>query len=112
MMERASGICHEDFFFSPERIMTECNRSRLRDFLKVVGVTDNEGGLKAFHLYKNFIKNLELVSSARVAEIIKFKESCYRYVNICLAYELLKISTKFVVDFGNARNNANHQCSR
>jgi len=56
---------------SPERIMTGYSISRLKEFPKVVSGVNGESGMKAFEIYKNFIPNLHLVSSARVAEFIK-----------------------------------------
>ena len=61
---------------SPERIMTGYSISRLKEFPKVVSGVNGESGMKAFEIYKNFIPNLHLVSSARVAEFIKLIEGC------------------------------------
>lgn len=71
--------------------MTGYSISRLREFPKVIGGTDEESGLAAYQLYRQFISNLHLVSSASVAEMIKVMEGCYRDVNIALANELYKI---------------------
>ena len=56
---------------SPERIMTGYSISRLKEFPKLVGGVNGESGMKVFEIYKGFIPNLHLVSSARVAEFIK-----------------------------------------
>lgn len=107
----SSGLTPEDFLlaYSPERIMTGYSISRLREFPKVIGGADEKSGLKAYEVYKKFISNLHLVSSAKVAEMIKVMEGCYRDVNICLANELFKISEDLGLDFFEARENANHQ---
>jgi UDP-N-acetyl-D-mannosaminuronic acid dehydrogenase len=107
----SSGLPPEDFLlaYSPERIMTGYSISRLREFPKVIGGTDEESGFKAYEVYKRFISNLHLVSSAKVAEMIKVMEGCYRDVNICLANELFKISESLGLDFFEARESANHQ---
>lgn len=107
----SSGLEPSDFFlaYSPERIMTGYSISRLREFPKVIGGTDEESGFRAFQVYSKFISNLHLVSSARVAEMIKVMEGCYRDVNIALANELYKICEELGVDFFEARENANHQ---
>lgn len=107
----ASGLLPSDFFlaYSPERIMTGYSLSRLREFPKVIGGRDDESGIVAYQVYKNFISNLHLVSSARVAEMIKVMEGCYRDVNIALANELFKICQDLGVDFFEAREKANHQ---
>ena len=108
---QSSGLEEENFFlaYSPERIMTGYSISRLRDFPKVIGGTDEESGFRAYQVYKQFISNLHLVSSARVAEMIKVMEGCYRDVNIALANELFKICDEMGIDFSEAREYANHQ---
>jgi UDP-N-acetyl-D-mannosaminuronic acid dehydrogenase len=110
-LQQASGLSSGDFYlaYSPERITTGLSLSRLREFPKVVGGSDEESGLLAYDVYKRFIPNLHLVSSARVAEFIKVIEGCYRDVNIALANELFKIAEELGVDFWEAREHANHQ---
>jgi len=110
-LEEASGLKQGDFFlaYSPERIMTGYSLSRLREFPKVLGGTDEKSGFRAYQIYKKFIPNLHLVSSAKVAEMIKVMEGCYRDVNIALANELFKIAEELGVDFFEARKYANHQ---
>ena len=95
--------------YSPERIMTGYSISRLREFPKVIGGTDEESGLAAYQLYRQFISNLHLVSSANVAEMIKVMEGCYRDVNIALANELYKICQDLEINFFEAREYALHQ---
>ena len=107
----SSGLLPSDFFlaYSPERIMTGYSLSRLREFPKVIGGRDEESGIVAYQVYNKFISNLHLVSSAKVAEMIKVMEGCYRDVNIALANELFKICQDLGVDFFDAREKANHQ---
>lgn len=109
-LEEESGLKIGDFYLahSPERIATGYSISRLKEFPKVIGGVDKESGKRAYELYKNFIPNLHLVSSSRVAEFIKIIEGCYRDVNIALANELLKIANEIGVDFYEARKYANH----
>ena len=102
--ERGFYLAH-----SPERIMTGYSISRLREFPKVVGGANRESGVRAFEVYKNFVPNLHLVSSARVAEFIKIAEGCYRDVNVGLANELFRIAEELGVDFYEAREFANHE---
>ena len=111
LLTQSSGLSESDFFlaYSPERIMTGYSISRLREFPKVIGGRDEESGIVAYQAYKKFINNLHLVSSARVAEMIKVMEGCYRDVNIALANELFKICQDLGVDFMEARDKANHQ---
>ena len=75
----------------------------------MIGGTDEESGLLAYQVYKQFIPNLHLVSSAKTAEMIKVMEGCYRDVNIALANELFKICEEMEIDFFEAREYANHQ---
>ena len=83
--------------------MTGYSICRLREFPKVIGGTDEKSGLVAYQLYRQFISNLHLVSSANVAEMIKVMEGCYRDVNIALANELYKICQDLEIDFFEAR---------
>ena len=112
-LEEESGLSLErgEFYLahSPERIMTGCSISRLREFPKVVGGVNKESGIKAFEIYKKIVSDLHLVSSARVAEFIKVIEGCYRDVNIGLANELFKIADELGIDFYEAREYANHE---
>jgi UDP-N-acetyl-D-mannosaminuronic acid dehydrogenase len=110
-LEEASGLKVGDFYlaYSPERIMTGYSISRLREFPKVIGGVNNESGLAAHGIYKKFIANLSMVSTARTAELIKVMEGCYRDVNIALANELFNISGELGVEFNEARSYANHQ---
>lgn len=110
-LEEASGLKQGQFHlaYSPERIMTGYSISRFREFPKVVGGIDEVSGRRAFAVYSRFVKKLEIVSSARVAEFIKVIEGCYRDANIALANELLKISDNLGIDFYEAREHANHR---
>ena len=111
LLSQSSGLLPGDYYlaYSPERIMTGYSISRLREFPKVIGGRDEESGMVAYQVYSRFINNLHLVSSARVAEMIKVMEGCYRDVNIALANELFKICQDMEVDFFEARDKANHQ---
>lgn len=110
-LEEESNLKLGEFYlaYSPERIMTGFSILRLKEFPKVIGGVNKESGVKAFEVYKKFIPNLQLVSSARVAEFIKLMEGCYRDVNIGLANELFKIASELGIDFYEAREYANHE---
>jgi UDP-N-acetyl-D-mannosaminuronic acid dehydrogenase len=109
-LEEESGLLLGDFYLahSPERIMTGYSISRLKNFPKIVGGVDEEGGRRAFDLYRKFIPNLQRVSSSRVAEFVKIIEGSYRDVNIALANEIFKIAEELDIDFHEARDYANH----
>jgi UDP-N-acetyl-D-mannosaminuronic acid dehydrogenase len=110
-LEEESRLKFGEFYlaYSPERIMTGYSISRLKEFPKVIGGVDERSGKMAFEIYRKFIPNMHLVSSARIAEFIKVIEGCYRDVNIALANELFKIADEIDVDFYEAREYANHQ---
>lgn len=110
-LEEASSLKVGDFHlaYSPERIMTGCSISRLKEFPKVIGGVNEDSGLAAYSIYKNFISDLSMVSTAKTAELIKVMEGCYRDVNIALANELFKIAEEVEVEFYEARSYANHQ---
>lgn len=110
-LEEKSGLNFKSFYLahSPERIMTGYSVSRLLNFPKIIGGVDNRSGLMAFDIYKNFIPNIQWVSSSRIAEFIKVIEGCYRFVNIALANELYKIADELEVDFSEAKEFANHE---
>lgn len=109
-LEEESGLELGEFYLahSPERIMTGYSISRLKEFPKIVGGVDAESGRHALEVYRQFIPNIRLVSSARVAEFTKVIEGCYRDVNIALANELFKIAGEFGIDYYEAREYANH----
>jgi len=100
-LEEESGLGFGEFYLahSPERIMTGQSISRLSEFPKVIGGVDEGSGGVCFDVYKQFIPNLHLVSSSRVAEFIKIIEGCYRDVNIALANELFRIAEYLDTDF-------------
>jgi len=109
-LEEGSGLKFGEFHLahSPERIMTGYSVSRLKEFPKIIGGVDEESGRKALEIYKKFIPNIQLVSSARVAEFIKVSEGCYRDVNVALANELFKIARDLKINYYEAREFANH----
>ncbi|RWX73448.1 MAG: UDP-N-acetyl-D-mannosaminuronic acid dehydrogenase [Candidatus Methanosuratincola subterraneus] len=110
-LEEESGMHLGEFYLahSPERIMSGNCISRLREFPKVIGGVDKKSGIVAFEMYRKFIPNLHLVSSARVAEFVKNIEGCYRDVNIALANELYKIAEELGIEFYESREHANHE---
>ncbi len=110
-LERQSGLRLGEFYlaYSPERIMTGYSVSRLQEFPKIIGGVDETSGETALSVYRKFIPNIRLVSSARIAEFTKVIEGCYRDVNIALANELFKIAEELEIDFYEARENANHE---
>ena len=104
-LEESCGLKVGDFHLacSPERIMTWYSISSPREYPKVIDGVDEDSGFVAYGVYKKFISNLSMVSTAKTAELIKVMEGCYRDVNISLANELFKIAEELGVEFNKAR---------
>ncbi len=112
ILETESGLkAGNDFYlaYSPERIMTGKTISRYREFPKVIGGIDETSGKKALKIYCQFCKQIDIVSSARTAEMIKISEGIYRDVNIALANELYKVCQEYQLNFDEVREKANHK---
>jgi len=89
-----------DFYlcFSPERIDPGNKVYALSDIPKVVGGLNPQATELGVILYKNIIKKVIPVSSARTAEFIKLLENTFRLVNIGLIYELTMLAQEMKVD--------------
>ena len=109
-LEEESGLKLGEYYLahSPERIITGKVFEVLDTYPKVVGGVDEASGEYAYKIYKLFIKDVHLVSSARVAEITKLMEGVYRDVNIALANLFYMMCRELDVDFFEAREHANH----
>ena len=90
----------EDFYlcFSPERIDPGNKNYALENIPKIVGGLTPQATELAVILYKNIIKKVIPVSSARTAEFVKLLENTFRLVNIGLIYELTMLAHKMKVD--------------
>ena len=90
----------KDFYlcFSPERIDPGNKKYSLENIPKIVGGLTPQATELAVILYKNIIKELIPVSSARTAEFVKLLENTFRLVNIGLIYELTMLAHKMKVD--------------
>lgn len=95
--------------YSPERLMSGFAISRFREFPKVIGGVDEASGKKAWEVYRQWVPQVQLVSHARVAEMIKIAEGVYRDVNIALANELFVFCEQRGIDFNKVRKYANHE---
>ncbi len=109
-LEEESGLVLGDFYLahSPERIITGRVFEVLETYPKVVGGVDEASGEYAYRVYKMFIGDVHLVSSARVAEFTKLMEGIYRDVNIALANLFYMMTRELGIDFYEARTHANH----
>ena len=90
----------EDFFlaFSPERVDPGNTAYPTRKIPKVVGgVTPNCSKLACL-LYSQCIEQVHVVSSPRVAEMVKLLENSFRSVNIALANEFALFCAQADID--------------
>ncbi len=101
IIERESGLKHGIGFwlaYSPERVDPGNSEYHTRNTPKVLGAL-NEDGLKIGEkIYRRAIDNLHLVSSPRVAEMVKILENTYRLVNISLINELALLAGKMDIN--------------
>jgi UDP-N-acetyl-D-glucosamine dehydrogenase len=96
----------EDLFvaFSPERIDPGNPVFRVGDIPKVVGGVTPACAALASALYRQIVPRVHVVSSPKVAELVKLYENVFRNVNIALANEFalmcrrLGVETREVID--------------
>jgi len=101
VIERESGLREgKDFWlcFSPERVDPGNKDYKTDNTPKVVGALGGEAKQIAESLYGLAIKHLHIVSSPRIAEMVKILENTYRLVNISLINELALLSGKMNID--------------
>jgi len=101
VIERESGLREgKDFWlcFSPERVDPGNKDYKTDNTPKVVGALGEEAKQIAEALYGLAIKYLHIVSSPRIAEMVKILENTYRLVNISLINELALLSGKMDID--------------
>jgi UDP-N-acetyl-D-glucosamine dehydrogenase len=101
VIERESKLREgKDFWlcFSPERVDPGNKDYKTDNTPKVVGALGEESKQIAAALYGLAIKYLHIVSSPRVAEMVKILENTYRLINISLINELSSISSKMKID--------------
>jgi len=101
IIERESGLTEgKDFWlcFSPERVDPGNIDYKTDNTPKVVGALGKEAAEIAKALYGIAIKHLHMVSSPRVAEMVKILENTYRLINISLVNELALLSGKMEID--------------
>jgi len=101
LIERESGLQEgKDFWlcYSPERVDPGNKDYKTENTPKVVGALGEEAKQIAIALYGLAIKHLHVVSSPRIAEMVKILENTYRLVNISLINELALLSGKMDID--------------
>ncbi len=89
-----------DFFlaFSPERVDPGNPRFGTRDIPKVVGGVTPRCSRLASMLYGTAMKEIVVVSSTRVAEMVKLLENTFRSVNIALVNEIALMCSHMKID--------------
>jgi UDP-N-acetyl-D-glucosamine dehydrogenase len=101
VIERESGLREgKDFWlcFSPERVDPGNKDYKTDNTPKVVGALGEEAKQIAAALYGIAIQYIHIVSSPRIAEMVKILENTYRLVNISLINELALLSGKMDID--------------
>jgi UDP-N-acetyl-D-glucosamine dehydrogenase len=101
IIERESGLQEgKDFWlcFSPERVDPGNKDYKTENTPKVVGTLGKKAQQIALALYSLAIQHLHIVSSPRIAEMVKILENTYRLVNISLINELALLSGKMDID--------------
>lgn len=101
IIEKESGMKHgEDFWlaYSPERVDPGNASFHTKNTPKVLGAITKEGLEIGEKIYSKAIDHLHLVSSPKVAEMVKILENTYRLVNISLINELALLSGKMSID--------------
>lgn len=101
IIERESGLKHgADFWlaYSPERVDPGNTSFHTKNTPKVLGAITPEGLEIGKKIYSKAIDQLHLVSSPKVAEMVKILENTYRLVNISLINELALLAGKMGID--------------
>lgn len=84
--------------YSPERVDPGNESFHTKNTPKVLGAITPEGLEIGQKIYSKAIDHLHLVSSPKVAEMVKILENTYRLVNISLINELALLSGKMGID--------------
>lgn len=101
ILERESGLKQGvDFWlaYSPERVDPGNDTYKTKNTPKVLGAMSEDGLEIGEAIYKKAIQNVHLVSSPRVAEMVKILENTYRLINISLINELALLAGKMDIN--------------
>jgi len=99
-LSKKGFTCGRDFFlaFSPERIDPGNPRYKTATIPKIVGGVDRRSAQLARLLYSSIINKVVMVSSAKVAELVKLLENTFRIVNIGMINEFALLCDKLGVN--------------
>ena len=106
LIEEFSGFRHGiDFWlaYSPERVDPGNTSFHTKNTPKVLGAITPEGLEIGEKIYSKAIDQLHLVSSPKVAEMVKILENTYRLVNISLINELALLAGKMEIGRASCR---------
>lgn len=101
IIERESGLKQgTDFWlaYSPERVDPGNASFHTKNTPKVLGAMTPEGLEIGNQIYSKAIDHLHLVSSPKIAEMVKILENTYRLVNISLINELALLAGKMDIN--------------
>ncbi|MCL2412731.1 MAG: nucleotide sugar dehydrogenase [Bacteroidales bacterium] len=101
IIEKESGLKHgEDFWlaYSPERVDPGNETFHTKNTPKVLGAIDAKGLEIGKKIYSKAIENIHVVSSPRVAEMVKILENTYRLINISLINEMALLAGKMNIN--------------
>jgi len=100
MLEETGLKLDQDFLlaFSPERVDPGNPEFKTHNIPKVVGGVTDDSTEAAAALYKEIVREVHAVSSARVAEAAKLLENTFRAVNIGMANEMARLCYALGID--------------
>ena len=101
ILEEESGFkAGEDFWlaYSPERVDPGNKTYKTENTPKILGGLTEEAREIGLALYRKAIQTVHVVSSPRVAEMVKILENTYRLVNISLINELALLCGKMDIN--------------
>lgn len=101
LIEKESGLKHGvDFWlaYSPERVDPGNKDFFTKNTPKVLGALTEDGLEIGEAIYKRAIDDVYLVSSPRVAEMVKILENTYRLINISLINEMALLCGKMGIN--------------
>lgn len=101
ILEKESGLLEgKDFWlaFSPERVDPGNKAFNTENTPKILGAVSADGTEIGEKIYSLAIEKIHVVSSPKVAEMVKILENTYRLVNISLINEMALLSGKMGID--------------
>jgi UDP-N-acetyl-D-mannosaminuronic acid dehydrogenase len=93
--------------YSPERVLPGQIIRELTENARVIGGIDVPSSEAGRDLYAHFVKGEIVLTDATTAEMVKLMENTYRDINIAIANEFSRLTTRFGVDIWEAIKIAN-----